>query len=514
MGKRDFFIEEARKVHGDKYDYSKVEYKRAHDKMCIICPKHGEFWQDKFTHLRGCGCPKCGREAVTEKNKFTQEEFISRCKKVWGDKYAYEHTVYKTIMEKIIVTCPEHGNFEVRANDFIRGHGCGKCGGTKKLTTEEFIERAREIHGDKYDYSKVNYVNGTTKICIICPKHGEFWQTPARHLCGDKCPNCFKSFKKTTEQFIEEACKVHGDKYDYSKVIYNGNKKPITIICPKHGPWITKPLSHLQGQGCRKCYEERIGDRSRLTTEEFIKRSHEKHGDKYDYSKVVYQRGEDQVCIKCPEHGEFWQRADKHMQGHGCPKCAEIINGINKRLTTEKFIEKARNVHGNRYDYSKSLYKTTDDYVTIICSKHGEFEQVAGVHLQGNGCPKCNRSRLEETVENVLLENGIVFETQKRFNWLGFQSLDFYLPDYNIAIECQGEQHFSLVELFGGDDGFKTRITLDIKKNKHCLNNGVKILYVVGDDTLLDINNDMYQGIYNNDNVIKISDFKKILNEL
>ena len=125
-----------------------------------------------------------------------------------------------------------------------------------RLTREAFIKRARAKHGDKYDYSKVNYVNGDTKVEIICPIHGAFWQTPHNHLHGKKgrgCPICGKNKPNTTETFIKKARKVHGNKYDYSKVKFTRNRDKVEIICPIHGAFWREANSHLQGHGCPKC---------------------------------------------------------------------------------------------------------------------------------------------------------------------------------------------------------------------------------------------------------------------
>lgn len=212
---------------------------------------------------------------------------------------------------------------------------------SKSLTTQIFIERAKKIHGDKYNYSKVNYINITTKVCIICSKHGEFWQTPHAHLSGQGCPICAGIKKHTTEEFIELARKVHGDKYDYSKVNYINNKTPICIFCTKHGEFWQAPESHLQGKGCIKC-----AGIENLTTEDFIEKARKIHGDKYNYSKVNYVNNHTKVCIICPEHGEFWQKPNAHLNGNGCPKCC----GRNK--TTEEFIKEAKNKYGDKYDLS------------------------------------------------------------------------------------------------------------------------------------------------------------------
>ena len=187
--------------------------------------------------------------------KKTKEEFIAKAKLVHGDKYDYSKVEYVGALTKVCIICPKHGEFCQEANSHLRGQGCPKCKSKKQTcTTDEFIAKAKKIHGDKYDYSKVNYVNNYTKVCIICHEHGEFWQTPGAHLRGQGCPKC-KSKKQTctTDEFIAKAKKIHGDKYDYSKVEYVNRKTKVCIICPKHGEFWQTPSAHLRGQGCPKC---------------------------------------------------------------------------------------------------------------------------------------------------------------------------------------------------------------------------------------------------------------------
>ena len=249
------FIEKAKKIHNNKYDYSKVEYVNVKTKVCIICPEHGEFWQTPDSHINGKS-------------------------------------------------------------------GCPKCGGTERLTIENFAKKACEVHSNKYDYSKVEYVNNQTKVCIVCPEHGEFWQTPMKHLVGRGCPKCGKESRrekrrKSIEDFIKEANEIHRNKYDYSKVEYKSANEKVCIICPEHGEfWIT-PSKHITSKrGCPKCsgYE-------RYTTESWIQKACDVHSNKYDYSKVEYKSANEKVCIICPEHGEFWQKASHHLNGVGCPLC-------------------------------------------------------------------------------------------------------------------------------------------------------------------------------------------------
>ena len=189
------------------------------------------------------------------------------------------------------------------------------------MTKEEFITKARSVHGDKYDYSKVEYINARKKVCIICPEHGEFWQEAFSHTIGAGCPACSNKKKYTTESFIEKAKKIHGDKYDYTKVNYVNNRTKVCIICPEHGEFWQTPTNHLKGCGCTFCKGTRITEKKTQTKEDFIKRAVQTHGNKYDYSKVVYTKAKEKVCIICPEHGEFWQEAFSHIKGCGCPHC-------------------------------------------------------------------------------------------------------------------------------------------------------------------------------------------------
>lgn len=194
---------------------------------------------------------------------------------------------------------------------------------SKMLTTEEFIRRAREMHGDKYDYSKSVYSGSSNKVTITCLVHGEFEQLPLHHTKGNGCPLCAKeSLLSDTSTFITRATQVHGGKYDYSKTNYSKSNEKVEIICPIHGVFTQLASNHLSGQGCPKCGRDDGAKARLLSREEFITKSKEIHGEKYDYSKVDYKGGATKVCIICPIHGEFWQWPTAHMQGHGCPDCS------------------------------------------------------------------------------------------------------------------------------------------------------------------------------------------------
>ena len=469
------FIKRAREVHGDKYDYSKVNYVNNRTEVTIICPEHGEFLQRPDEHLKGKGCPICAGYV-----KLTTQEFITRAREVHGDKYDYSKVVYVNTKNEVAIICPEHGEFLQGPIQHLKGAGCPWCSGRLRLTTEEFIKRAREVHGDKYDYSKVNYVNNRTEVTIICPKHGEFHQTPERHLRGNGCPTCGGSLKLTTQDFTTRAREVHGNKYDYSHVNYVNSRTKVAIICPEHGEFLQQPTQHLSGQGCPQC-----GGHAKLTTEEFIKKAREVHGEKYDYSKVEYVNSITKVTIICPEHGEFQQRPSEHLIGKGCSICAGYV-----KLTTQDFITRAREVHGNKYDYSKVEYTNMFSKVTIICPEHGTFQQGAKDHLDGAGCPICNESRGEKTVRMFFDKHSIEYEMQKTFPGCRYKRVlpfDFYLPQSIICIEYQGLQHYEEDEHFGGKKRFEYRQRMDDIKREYCKKNGIRLIEIRYDEDVEEV---------------------------
>jgi len=247
-----------------------------------------------------------------------------------------------------------------------------------RLTTEEFISRANKVHGDIYDYGEVKYVNAATKVTIGCKKHGNFTQRPGDHTRGQGCPKCGYDKNRRDKQFIERAKSIHGDKYDYSEVVYKRTDQKVTIICPDHGKWQTKPMTHLSGSRCPKCA-------SLLTHDEFLQKAFDIHGPKYNYDKTIFTETRNDVIITCLDHGDFVQRASAHLLGNGCKQCADD----KRRLTTEDFIQRSHDIHEGFYDYSKTDYVNSHQYVTITCPIHGDFQTKPYNHLQGRRCRRC-----------------------------------------------------------------------------------------------------------------------------
>ena len=281
----------------------------------------------------------------------------------------------------------------------------------KKLTTIDFIEKAKLIHGNKYDYSLVRYINNNSRVDIICPAHGKYKQQARHHLAGSGCLACSGSKKGDTKSFIKEAIKAHGNKYDYSLVEYINAKSKIKFICHKHGIFQSIPSKFLSGVGCFECFKEEYG---------YI-------------------------------------------------------------TSSESFIEKAKLIHGNKYDYSLVEYINKHEKISIICKKHGVFTMLTNNHIQGCGCPNCNTSKGENKVKDFLDKRNINFIQQKRFKDCKNEiklPFDFYLPKYNTCIEYDGRQHFEVIEYWGGIVEFKKTKKRDNIKTEYCKNNNIRLIRI------------------------------------
>jgi len=496
------FIRKAIEVHGDKYDYSKVEYINNLTEILIICKQHGEFWQIPKLHKKGNGCRICGRERISNSQKMTREEFIKKAIEVHGYRYDYSKVEYVKSSSKVIIICREqgHGEFLSTPNIHLRNHGCRLCANnylskSKTNGLDSFIARSKTIHEDKYDYSKFIYKNCKSIGIIICPIHGDFPQSAESHYLGSGCPICSATkshvqFKKTTEEFIKQAKEKHGDLYDYSKVDYSSTHQPVIIICRIHGEFLQRASSHIKGAGCFHCGIIKTSDSKRHNTETFVTAAREKHGDVYDYSKVEYISSDSKIIIICIKHGEFLQTATQHLSGSGCQTCGIIKTSDSKRYNTETFVTAARETHCDVYDYSKTEYISSDLQVKIICKKHGEFLQTASRHLSGGGCPICKNkteAKLYEKMKDIYpsLENQFKQDWCKRINHLPY---DFCIPELKTLLELDGGQHFRQVRDWKSpEEQFEND-----KYKEECANqNGYSVIRLLQED----VYNDTYDWV-------------------
>jgi len=264
------FIRKARAIHGNRYDYSRTQYEKAHAPVDVICPEHGLFQPRATNHLSGTGCPECWKRKRRAASK--------------------------------------HAASEAAAS---------------------FVAKARAMHGPKYDYSKVDYRSTNRKVRISCPDHGSFSQTPAAHLRGQGCPACGREQRAKAKRenarnsFARRAAKVHENRYGYDRTSYTGSHNKVAIHCPDHGYFYQSATNHLQGQGCPFCGRTTRGKtRSARWRQDVIERFREVHDDRYDYSAGKPVDSVTPVTVICNRHGEFTVRASNHLMGHGCPECA------------------------------------------------------------------------------------------------------------------------------------------------------------------------------------------------
>lgn len=287
----------------------------------------------------------------------------------------------------------------------------------KKLTPTEFINKAKKIHKNKYDYSNVCYVNSWTKISIICPIHGEFLQLPDNHIHRKSgCPDCKKELihircNKGLKQFIKDANKIHKNKYNYSKSIYNTSHVKLEIICKKHGSFFQTPNGHLNGDGCPKC-----GSNTKTTTE-FIFEASKIHNNRYKYDGITYVDLVTKIPIICNLHGLFYQTPNAHLKGQGCPMC--------KKSKGELAIQ-------NYLEINNIDYETPKTFQSCVNPKTG---------------------------------------------WNLYY--DFYLPQKNILIEFDGYQHYLPYhrDKFNGEK-LKYRKHRDKLKNLWAYKHGIKLIRI------------------------------------
>jgi len=309
----------------------------------------------------------------------------------------------------------------------------------RKLTTEEFIEKAKQVHGDKYDYSLVKYTGANNKVNIICPHHGEFEQSPYNHTnLGQGCPICrydksSKSLSSNTEEFIKKAKKVHGDKYDYSKSVYTNSITKLIVICKKHGEFKVTPNNHLRNRICPKCSMENKIKKLSSNTEEFIKKAKKVHGDKYDYSKVVYNNRKSPIIIICPEHGEFEQIADYHLSGRGCQKC-----GIIKQMESTSFISGEYQLkYPEKYEFSHNpIYRSSYELKAFEMIEEGleTSDFIYSWSYESVVIPYQHNTQLHNYYVDIKLntKNGVYLIEIKPENKLHKPNFDYLLEEWEM----------------------------------------------------------------------------------
>lgn len=285
MNNKNFenFKQKANQKFNNKFDYSKTNYTNAHNKICIICPDHGEFWQTPMNHIKSdYGCPICAKIHEALKRKDTTESFIKKCLEKYGNKYDYSKVSYINSSTPVIII-KDNKEYSITPNQFLTCGISDKRKRQRTTCTEDFIKSAKIVHGDKYNYSKVKYINAKTPVTIICPKHGEFQQKPYRHLDGHGCTECghlttITYTQSNTKDFILKSNIIHNNRYNYNKTEYLNNHTKVIVTCPKHGDFLVTPQNHLRGRGCPKC-KESYGE---IKVSKYLDNLHIKYNSQYE----------------------------------------------------------------------------------------------------------------------------------------------------------------------------------------------------------------------------------------
>lgn len=431
----------------------------------------------------------------------TRQEFIDKSLKVHGNKYIYTEIPEKVNSRgDVTIICREHGPFVQNARSHYRGHGCPICKAenTKKallLNTEKFLEKYRSKFKNEYDTSLVDYKDFETNVKMICPKHGIFELTPHSLMRGKGCPKCGnaksgESRRLSRDEVISRARKIHGGKYSYEK--YNGEKlsEETTIICPIHGEFKQTMRKHLMGSGCKKCGYEKLRNTQRKDVNHVIEQCKEIHNNKYIYIlDFEYINNKSKLHAVCPVHGEFWQEINSHLQGEGCPECGKEETTRKLRKDKEYMINRAREVHGDKYSYDNFQYINwhTKGYVT--CPIHGDFLVSPNNHIgNGSGCPKCINpiSKWEQEVFDFISSLDIECEQSNR-KILNGKEIDIFIPKYNIGIECDG--------LRWHNEQYKAK-SYHLDKTNESEKYGVRLIHIFEDEWIF--KKDIWQSMLRN----------------
>lgn len=342
----EYYKNLGKETYGENYEYIRIEKREYANYLIIKCKLHDLFARTFHEHFKlNRGCPQCIL-------KDEEKGYIEQSKIKHNNKYSYEKVIFLNKRDKVIITCHKHGDFEQSFSNHLNGQGCPKCKKNCKMTTDDFIERSKIIHKNKYTYDKTKYINIFEKVIITCPEHGDFIQKPNEHVCGYGCYRC-AGFIRTTDDFIKKANIVHNNKYNYKKVVYESARKKITISCNDHGDFLQSPNDHLSGNGCQKCAKTGFSKSCLEWLENLSKKENIfiQHAGNLGEKSVIFDGKTYKLDGFCKEnntvyefHGDLW---------HGNPK---IYNSNDKNPFNKK-------TYGE-------LYKKTIERENIIKTKY------------------------------------------------------------------------------------------------------------------------------------------------
>jgi len=468
------WIKKAHQKHDNKYDYSKVVYKGVNTRIIFNCPVHGDISQLAGNHLVRNGCRKCSKE---EERKST-EAFIREAQSWHGDYYDYSLVEFTNTHDKVTIICPIHDEFLQTPVKHQRGHGCKRCKGREVWNQEDFLKKASKVHGNAFNYSKVEYKKTHLPVEIICNKCGyQFPQIPASHLSGNGCIKCAEQFPLTDDIFKDLLQEVH-DSEIIALEEYKGNKKSIRFRHFCGHEWMNSPGNVIgkRQQGCKECYAKE----RRMSEKTFKQRLSKKHNgriialDKYITSNT-------KIKVKHLDCGRIWEIAPRVVMRFGCHDCAG-------RKTDAEFRAELEEVHRGEI-VALEPYKTARNniYVKHLICDHVWRPNPVDLTGKFHGCPKCSSSKGNRKIDDILSERNVNFIREKRFESCRYKNplpFDFYLPEHEVLIEFDGEQHFIPIDFWGGEKGLEERNLKDSIKNQWAKENSKKLYRIRFDEDI------------------------------
>ncbi|MCW1966417.1 hypothetical protein [Polynucleobacter sp.] len=477
------WVNRAIEKHGTRYDYSQTSYTGSKNYLKIRCPTHGEFEQRASKHLEGAGCKQC----TTDTQRKSIDDFIKESQSYHGDYYDYSKTTLRNIHEQVVITCPIHGDFKQTPAKHQRGQGCKKCSGREVWSTEDFLAKAKQLHGNQYDYSDSIYLKSNIPVQIKCLKcFNIFDQTPNSHLNGSGCPHCAGNIKLTDDAFRDLLSETHNGEI-IALTEYDGMDNKILVKHTCGNTWETTPL-HLinRHQGCRICANEE----RKLSDEEFNKRLFSRH-----HGEIIalepYTQSKQPLRVQHLKCGKIWAVEPRVVLRCGCHNCAN-------RKTDAQFKEELAIVHNNEI-VALEPYQTLKTKILVRHTCGNEWLASPGELIsKETGCPWCASSKGNKKIATFLSKRAIAFMPEVRFYGCRHKAplpFDFYLTDYKTLIEYDGEQHFKIVEYWGGQAGLEERQLRDQIKNKWAIENKMELHRIRYDEDIDERLNSILQNL-------------------
>jgi hypothetical protein len=394
-GRTKDFIDKAKIIHGDKYDYSLVDYVNARSKVTIICPTHGSYLQSPDNHLRKRGCPKCAGK------RWDQDDFLQEATKVHGNKYDYSNVLYRNKIAHVEIICKVHGVFRQIPSVHLNGSGCPKCAG-KSYSFEEIINKANEVHGNKYKYLNLateKNIKGKTRtyLTVFCPIHKHTWKatTDAHVSKGTGCNLCGNDSISISQRgdILELKNRIEAIQPNYTvptEQVYISQNRNIVYICREHGRQRGRPINLLNGQGCPVCGQERRNEFFRDDWGSVIGRIEEKYPEYHVYPDQSFENHHSPIVYRCKFHGDKISNTNTLLSAAaGCDECGIKKSADSQRANWQDVVSKIKSINPEIIIPADQEYKSVNDKIIYVCKEHGKQFATPGKLMMGRSCPQC-----------------------------------------------------------------------------------------------------------------------------